>query len=72
MGACAIFMGIGTSGQVYPAADFVDVARTNRRAHTVELNLEPTALTHLFDEHVHGPASQVVPEYVDRLLRAGC
>jgi len=58
---------IGTSGNVYPAAGFVAEARANG-AHTVELNLEPSEGASLFAEAHHGPASQVVPMYVDRLL----
>jgi NAD-dependent deacetylase len=40
--ACDLFIAIGTSGQVYPAAGFVDEVRRHGRAHTVELNLEPS------------------------------
>jgi len=63
---CGLFVSIGTSGQVYPAAGFVAALRG--RARTVELNLEPSAGTHLFDEAEHGPATQCVPRFVDRLL----
>ena len=62
-----LFISIGTSGNVYPAAGFVAVTRENG-AHTVELNLEPSDGASLFHEAVHGPATQVVPAYVDRLL----
>ncbi|HYF09294.1 MAG TPA: Sir2 family NAD+-dependent deacetylase [Acetobacteraceae bacterium] len=64
--ACGIFVSIGTSGNVYPAAGFV--AQVRRRARTVELNLEPSEGTSLFDEAIHGPATQVVPAFVARLL----
>jgi len=67
---CDLFMSIGTSGNVYPAAGFVQEARRNGRAHTVELNLEPSEGTSLFHEAHHGPATEVVPAYVDALLRA--
>ncbi|HWL82591.1 MAG TPA: NAD-dependent deacylase [Roseomonas sp.] len=63
---CGLFVSIGTSGQVYPAAGFVAALRG--RARTVELNLEPSAGTHLFDEAEHGPATQCVPRFVERLL----
>ncbi len=63
---CGLFVSIGTSGSVYPAAGFVDDAA---QAHKVELNLEPSAGSALFDEAHHGPATQVVPDFVDRLLR---
>ena len=61
-----LFAAIGTSGQVYPAAGFVDVARMVGAA-TVELNLESTAPGR-FDHHIGGPASQSVPAWVDTLL----
>ncbi|MEX0740693.1 MAG: Sir2 family NAD+-dependent deacetylase [Pseudohongiella sp.] len=63
---CDLFAAIGTSGNVYPAAGFFELAREHG-AHTVELNLEPTDAP--FDEHICGPASGVVPEFVERLLR---
>ncbi len=65
----ALFLSIGTSGNVYPAAGFVQEARHRAGAHTVELNLEPSLGESLFDEKVYGPASQIVPAYVERLLR---
>lgn len=65
---CALFIAVGTSGQVYPAAGFVDEARRRARAHTVELNLEPSAVSELFDENRTGPAGEVVPRYVEELL----
>jgi NAD-dependent deacetylase len=66
--ACDLFIAIGTSGQIYPAAGFVAEAKRHGRARAVELNLEPTQLSTLFDEQLLGPASEVVPEYVRRLL----
>ena len=66
--ACDIFVSIGTSGQVYPAAGFV--AEVAGRARTVELNLEPSAGTALFTEAHHGPATEVVPRFVRELLGA--
>jgi NAD-dependent deacetylase len=66
---CDLFMSIGTSGTVYPAAGFVLEARA-AGAHTVELNLEPSDGADLFLERIEGPATEVVPEYVDRLLRS--
>jgi NAD-dependent deacetylase len=67
---CRLFVAIGTSGQVHPAAGFV--AEVTGRARTVELNLEPTEGTRLFDEARHGPATEVVPRFVAELLRAWC
>lgn len=64
---CDLFVSIGTSGNVYPAAGFVAEARA-RGAHTLELNLEPSATRNAFAEHRYGPAATVVPAWVDALL----
>ena len=65
---CDIFIAIGTSGNVYPAAAFVEVA-SSAGAHTVELNLEPSESRGRFAECIYGPATEVVPEFTDRLIR---
>ncbi|MCH9765791.1 MAG: NAD-dependent deacylase [Alphaproteobacteria bacterium] len=62
-----LFLSIGTSGHVYPAAGFVAEAGLHG-AKTVELNLEPSEGTSLFDETIHGYAGEIVPAYVARLL----
>jgi NAD-dependent deacetylase len=62
-----LFVSIGTSGNVYPAANFVELAR-QAGAHTVELNLEPSAGASFFHEAIHGRATQIVPPFVDRIL----
>ncbi|CAL4866918.1 NAD-dependent protein deacylase [Asticcacaulis sp. MM231] len=67
LAACDLFLSIGTSGNVYPAASFVSAAR-HAGAHTVELNLEPSVGHSLFQEKILGPATQVVPDYIGRLL----
>jgi len=64
-----LFISIGTSGHVYPAAGFVAEAR-RAGARTVELNLEPSEGASLFDEVLHGKAGQIVPDYVAHLLEA--
>jgi len=69
LSACELFIAIGTSGTVYPAASFVEYAH-DAGAETVELNLEPSHGVSLFDEVVHGRATEIVPAYVDRLLRS--
>jgi len=69
LGSCDLFISIGTSGNVYPAAGFVAEARATR-AHTVELNLEPSEGISMFAEAIHGKATQVVPAYVDSLLNS--
>ena len=62
-----LFISIGTSGAVYPAAGFVLAAR-RAGAHAVELNLEPSDGVSLFNEAIHGLATEIVPAYVERLL----
>ncbi len=63
----ALFVAIGTSGNVYPAAGFVAAARADG-ARTLELNLEPSAVRTAFHEARHGPAGDVVPAWVEELL----
>jgi NAD-dependent deacetylase len=63
---CGLFVSIGTSGNVHPAAGFV--AEVHGRARTIELNLEPSEGADLFEEAVHGPATEIVPAFVDRLI----
>ncbi|MHA3980308.1 NAD-dependent deacylase [Halovulum sp. GXIMD14794] len=61
-----LFLSIGTSGMVYPAAGFVEIAGASG-AHTVELNLEATG-NPLFDLVRTGPAGELVPAFVSELL----
>lgn len=68
---CRLFVSIGTSGNVYPAAGFVSHVRMYTQARTVELNLEPSTGASLFAEHTYGAATEVVPAFVDQLLRQG-
>ena len=65
-----LFAAIGTSGQVYPAAGFVAEARA-AGAHTVELNLERSEVSGVFDTLRLGPAAKIVPGWVEELLAAG-
>lgn len=62
-----LFVSIGTSGAVYPAAGFVREAR-QAGARTLELNMEPSQGSYWFDEARQGPATQLVPQWVDQLL----
>ena len=71
LAAADLFVSIGTSGNVYPAAGFVSEARTIGRARTVELNLEPSDGASLFHEARHGPASVLVPAFVEEILASG-
>jgi NAD-dependent deacetylase len=67
-----LFVSIGTSGTVYPAAGFVQLARAVG-ADTLELNLEPSARTAAaagFATGEYGAATALVPAWVDRLLAA--
>lgn len=68
---CALFLSIGTSGNVYPAAGFVHHVRMRGRAHSVELNLEPSEGATLFAEAIYGRASDIVPAYVEKILTRG-
>ena len=63
---CDLFAAIGTSGGVYPAAGYVEVARA-RGARTVEINLEPSGNPG-FDEVRTGLATRAVPAWVDEVL----
>ncbi|KLV07258.1 NAD-dependent deacetylase [Photobacterium aquae] len=62
-----LFISIGTSGAVYPAAGFVHEAAMHG-AHTIELNLEPSEVENEFAEKRYGQASDIVPAYVAELL----
>lgn len=64
---CDLFIAIGTSGVVYPAAMLVDLARENG-AQTLEFNLSDTQVSDSFHKHIVGPASQTVSKYVEELL----
>jgi len=66
LSACDLFVSIGTSGAVYPAAGFVRQARLTG-ARTVEINLEPSLGAELFDEGVYGPATLAVPGFFSAL-----
>ena len=65
--AADLFVSIGTSGAVYPAAGFVRTAR-HCGARTLELNLEPSHGSMFFDETRTGPAGELVPAWVDEVL----
>ncbi len=64
-----LFVSIGTSGAVYPAAGFVRNAR-DLGARTLELNLEPSQGSAWFSDARYGPATEVVPAWVDEMLAA--
>ncbi len=64
------FVAIGTSGSVWPAAGFVAEAKA-AGARTLEINLAPSDIAHEFDAGRYGPASAIVPTWVDEVLSAG-
>lgn len=66
---CDLFISIGTSAEVYPAAGFSDFAR-QVGAKTVELNLEPSSKSDNFDESILGLATEIVPEFFDSIESA--
>lgn len=66
IGNCDLFISIGTSGNVYPAAGFVEVAN-QCGAYTVELNLEASNTESAFKEKRYGRASEIVPAYLASL-----
>lgn len=61
------FVSVGTSGVVYPAAGYVMLARAVK-ARTVEINLEESEGTSMFEEHRRGKAGELVPQFVDEIL----
>jgi NAD-dependent deacetylase len=67
LASCDLFLSVGTSGNVYPAAGFVEAAAEGG-ARTLELNLEPSLGHTLFDEARQGPASVLLPAFLEELL----
>jgi len=64
---CDLFVSVGTSGAVYPAAGFVQTARYCG-AQTLEINLEPSLGSVYFDESRIGRAGELVPAWVAEVL----
>lgn len=64
---CDLFIAVGTSGFVYPAAGFVDVA-LHAGAHTIEVNLADTQRSPSFHEKISGPAGETLPALVAELI----
>ncbi|QIG40142.1 NAD-dependent deacylase [Microbacterium sp. 4R-513] len=67
--ACDVFVSVGTSGAVYPAAGYVALASAFG-ARTVELNLVPSDAIVPFDDVRPGPATEVVPRWADEVISA--
>lgn len=66
---CDLFLSVGTSGVVFPAASFVQIAKYNG-AKTFEFNLEATSNNFYFDKHIMGPAGTTLPAFVDELIKS--
>lgn len=67
LASCDLFVAIGTSGNVYPAAGFVRMADAHG-ADTLELNLDPSAVSSAFARQMRGNATEIVPLWVDEVL----
>lgn len=67
LATCDLFISIGTSGNVYPAAGFVSMAN-EAGAHTVEINLEPSLGQSRFREKIYGKAGEILPAYIETLI----
>ena len=65
--SCELFVSVGTSGAVYPAAGFVQAARSYG-ARTLELNLQPSEGSAFFDESRRGPAGVLVPAWAEEIV----
>ena len=64
---CNLFVAIGTSGNVYPAAGFVQIAK-QAGADSLEINLEESNIASEFDKAIYAKATQAVPDWVDSIL----
>ena len=65
---CDLFVAIGTSGNVYPAAGFVQMAN-QAGAETIEINLEESLVASNFDSAIYGKAGEVLPNWVESILK---
>ena len=64
-----VFISIGTSNNVYPAAGFIDyLNQLNKKIFMYEFNLEETIKTSQFDQTYFGPATQTIPKFVEDLI----
>ena len=66
--SCDLFISVGTSGNVYPAAGFVANVQDGGKAHTIEVNLEPSEGASMFAERREGKAGTLLPQLVKELL----
>ncbi|MBL9133027.1 MAG: NAD-dependent deacylase [Verrucomicrobiaceae bacterium] len=70
LGKADLFLCIGTSGVVYPAAGFAREAARRPDCRLIEVNVDQTAISSHFHQRIHGPAAMELPKLVDSLLRA--
>ncbi|MCK5884411.1 MAG: NAD-dependent deacylase [Bacteriovoracaceae bacterium] len=66
---CDLFISIGTSGNVYPAAGFVQLVKAIGKAQAIEVNIEGTEISNHFDQHMIGNAGEKVSELVNYILK---
>ena len=64
---CDLFISVGTSGVVYPAAGFVQTAKYYG-ATTIEINLDMASNNFFFDKHIYGKAGSILPNFIKKLL----
>lgn len=64
--SCDLFVAIGTSGKVYPAARFVQIAK-DAKTKTLLLNKDPAENSYLFDNSIIGNATEIGPKWVKSL-----
>jgi len=62
------FLSIGTSGNVYPAGGFAQHVQMRGNVELAEFNVEKSEISHLFQQHMTGPATQTVPAFVESML----
>lgn len=65
---CDLFISVGTSGNVYPAASFVNIATSSSKCLAIEVNKDGTEVSHNFDIHMTGQASVEIPKLVQSIL----
>lgn len=63
---CDVFLSVGTSGNVYPAAGFVEIVNASG-GHSVEINLQPSAVQSSFSQKLYGPAGETLPQFLQQL-----
>ena len=66
---CDLFIVIGTSGNVYPAAGYIDRINMVGKSDTIEVNIADTYITHKFNQVIRGEATKTVPKLVRKLCR---